>query len=133
MYAASLYFYSCAGNNKDYTIFYKEFFTILVLQFLLTYFFRLLLLSKAHNQLQKEEIWFNTLIIGGDESALELYKSITTNNEKTGYRISGFITTGASIPGELAGYTQHLGNIDDVHKIIDEYDITGSNYCYRKK
>ena len=118
-----LFIFILYGSNKDYTIFYKEFFTILILQFLITYFFRLILLSKAHNQLQKEEIWFNTLIIGSNESALQLYKSITTNNEKTGYRICGFITIGSSISGELAGYTQHLGNINDVHKIIDEYDI----------
>ncbi len=119
-----LFIFMLAGNNKDYTIFYKEFFTMLALQFLLTYFSRLLLLSKAHHQLQKEEIWFNTLIIGGNESAVELYKSITTNNEKAGYRISGFVTAGTSTPGKLAGYIQHLGNIDDVHKIIDEYGIT---------
>lgn len=118
-----LFIFILYSSNKNYTIFYKEFFTILILQFLITYFFRLILLSKAHNQLQKEEVWFNTLIIGSDESALQLYKSITTNNEKTGYRICGFITTGSSILSELAGYTQHLGNINDVHKIIDEYEI----------
>ncbi|MEP6949730.1 MAG: sugar transferase [Ginsengibacter sp.] len=118
-----LFLFMLYGNNEYYAIFYKEFFTILIFQFLLTYFFRLLLLSKAHNQLQKEEIWFNTLIIGSDESALQLYKTITTNNEKTGYRIRGFITIGNSISQELTGYTQHLGNINDVHKIIDKYDI----------
>jgi exopolysaccharide biosynthesis polyprenyl glycosylphosphotransferase len=118
-----LFIFILYGSNKDYIIFYKEFFTILILQFLITYFFRLLLLSKAHNQLQREEVWFNTLIIGSNESALQLYKSIATNNEKTGYRICGFITICNSKPGELDSYTQHLGNINDVHKIIDEYDI----------
>jgi polysaccharide biosynthesis protein PslA len=118
-----LFIFILYGTNKYNNILYQEFFTILVLQFLVTYFFRLLLLSKAHNQLQKEKVWFNTVIIGSDESALQLYKSITTNNEKTGYRIRGFITTGNSISSELTGYTQRLGSINDVYKIIDEYDI----------
>lgn len=118
-----LFIFILYNSNKDYPLFYKEFFTILILQFLITYFSRLILLSKAHIQLQKEEIWFNTLIIGSTESAVQLYKSITTNNEKTGYRIRGFITIGSSISGELARYTQHLGSINDIHKIIDEYDI----------
>ena len=112
------------NSDKNFTTFYKELFTILIFQFLTTYFSRFILLSKAHNQLQKEEVWFNTLIIGCNESALQLYKSITTNNEKSGYRICGFITTGSSIVSDLAGYTQHLGSMNEVHKIIDEYDIS---------
>jgi len=111
------------NNDKNFTTFYNELFTILIFQFLTTYFSRFILLSKAHHQLQKDEVWFNTLIIGSDESALQLYKSITTNNEKSGYRICGFITTGSSIVSDLAGYTQHLGSMKEVHKIIDEYDI----------
>jgi polysaccharide biosynthesis protein PslA len=118
-----LFIFILYGSNKDYSFFLKELFTILILQFLITYFFRLLLLSKAHNQLQKEKIWFNTLIIGSSEIALQLYTSITTNKEKTGYRICGFITTGSDIIHELARYAQDLGSINDVHKIIDEYDI----------
>lgn len=112
------------NSDKNFTTFYKELFTILIFQFLTTYFSRFILLSKAHNQLQKEEVWFNTLIIGCNESALQLYKSITTNNEKSGYRICGFITTGSSIVSDLAGYAQHLGSMNEVHKIIDEYDIS---------
>jgi exopolysaccharide biosynthesis polyprenyl glycosylphosphotransferase len=130
---ALLFIFILYGSKKDYIILYKEFFTILILQFFITYFFRLILLSKAHNQLQREEVWFNTLIIGGDESALQLYKSITTNNEKTGYRICGFITIGRSISGGLDGYTPHLGNIHDVHKIIDEYDIKEVIIAIEKK
>ena len=119
-----LFIFILYNSDKNFTTFYKELFTILISQFLTTYFSRFLLLSKAHNQLQKEEVWFNTLIIGSNESALQLYKSITTNNEKSGYRICGFITTESSIISDLAGYTQHLGSMNEVHKIIDEYDIS---------
>jgi exopolysaccharide biosynthesis polyprenyl glycosylphosphotransferase len=118
-----LFIFILYGSNNNYIIFYKEFFTLLILQFLVTYFSRFLLLSKAHSQLQKEEVWFNTLIIGSNESALQLYKSITTNSEKTGYRICGFITIPGSMPGGMDDYTKHLGNIQDAHKIIDDYDI----------
>ena len=111
------------GSNKGYTFFYSDFFILLALQFFITCFFRLLLLSKAHSQLQKEEVWFNTLIIGSNKNALELYKSITTNKEKTGYRICGFTDIEKNISDELVLYTKCLGNINDVHKIIDEYNI----------
>ena len=107
--AALLIIFILYNSDKNFTTFYKELSTILIFQFLTTYFSRFILLSKAHHQLQKEEVWFNTLIIGCNENALQLYKSITTNNEKSGYRICGFITTGNSIVSDLAGYTQHLG------------------------
>ncbi|MEP6927406.1 MAG: sugar transferase [Ginsengibacter sp.] len=118
-----LFIFILYRKNADYSIIYKDFFTILILQLLITYFFRLILLSKAHHQLQKEEVWFNTLITGSNESALQLYKSITTNYEKTGYRICGFINIGNDISGELAGSVPHLGTMNDINTIIDDYEI----------
>ncbi|MEO8763493.1 MAG: sugar transferase [Ginsengibacter sp.] len=112
-----------SGNNIYYIIFYKEFITLFILQFLVTYLSRLLLLSKAHDQLQKGDVWFNTLMIGGNESALQVYHSITTNKEKTGYRICGFMTAGNSIQTGLDEYIPCLGSIDSIHKVIDEYEI----------
>lgn len=121
--ALLLFIYLLYGISKGYSILYKEFFSIFILQFFITYFFRLILLSKAHNQLQKQEVWFNTLIIGSNENATQLYKSIITNTEKTGYRICGFLTIDNSASDELAGYIPHLGNINDTNKIIDDYNI----------
>ena len=96
---------------------------LFILQFLFTYLFRLFLLSVAHNQLQKEKVWFNTLIIGNGKNALDLYKSVTTNKEKTGYKICGFTNVENPVPGALNGYAKCLGNIADVQKIIDEHHI----------
>ncbi len=111
------------GSFNEYTFFLKDFFILLILQYFITYLFRLILLTKAHNQLQKEKVWFNTIIIGGNESAVQLYKAITTNKEKTGYRICGFVTVANFSTPELALYTKHIGSINDIEKIIDEYNI----------
>jgi exopolysaccharide biosynthesis polyprenyl glycosylphosphotransferase len=118
-----LFIFILYGNNWDNATIYKSFFTIFLLQFFITYFFRLILLSKAHNQLQKQEVWFNTIIIGSNENALQLYKSITTNKEKTGYRICGFINIESNISNELIEYTPLLGNINIAPQIIDEFKI----------
>lgn len=119
-----LFIFILYGSFNEYQLFYKDFFLLLILQYLITYLFRLALLTKAHNQLQREEVWFNTIIIGSSQKALELYKSITTNKEKTGYRICGFVNLEReNIITDLANYTTHIGKITGVHKIIDEYDI----------
>ena len=120
-----LFFVFLLYKKHEYlTSFYSEFFIFFGLQFFITYCFRFLLLTKAHGQLQREEIWFNTLIIGGHQKALELYHSIITNYEKTGYRIRGFITIEKNDANELNNPVPNLGNISDLNKVIDQFQIT---------
>lgn len=109
--------------DNDYRSLYKLFFSILFIQFFITYFVRYILLSKAHTQLQKQEVWFNTLIIGSNALAIELYKSITTNTEKTGYRICGCVSLEDEIHPQLANYTPYLGKLISTASIIDNYQI----------
>jgi exopolysaccharide biosynthesis polyprenyl glycosylphosphotransferase len=110
-------------NRIDNTLFYKGFFILLALQFFSTYLFRSILLSIVHTQLQRQQVWFNTLIIGSNENALQLYKSIIDNKEKTGYRICGFVTVENIISPALAAYTQSLGVIANAHKIIEDHNV----------
>jgi polysaccharide biosynthesis protein PslA len=120
-----LFFIFLLYKKHEYlSSFYNEFFIVFGLQFLVTYFFRLLLLNKAHRQLQREEVWFNTLIIGGQEKALELYHSIIANKEKTGYHICGFINPENNNYQEKKIAVPYLGNITELNTIIEQYKIT---------
>ena len=104
--------------------FYGEFFILFGLQFCLTYLSRFLFLNKASNQLRREEVWFNTLIIGSHQKAAELYKSIINNTEKTGYRICGFLALEKNGMNDLNRHIAQLGRIEDAKKIIDDYKIS---------
>jgi exopolysaccharide biosynthesis polyprenyl glycosylphosphotransferase len=77
----------------------------------------------VHTQLQRQQVWFNTLIIGSNENALQLYKSINDNKEKTGYRICGFVSVENIISPVLAAYTQSLGVMTNAHKIIEDHNV----------
>lgn len=110
-------------EKKTDSLFYKGFFVVLAIQFFITYLFRSILLSRIHSQLQKQQIWFNTLIIGSNEIALQLYKSIIYNKEKTGYKICGFITLENIISPALIASTPLLGKMDNTPEIIDEHNI----------
>ncbi len=103
--------------------FYGEFFMLFGLQFCLTYFSRFLFLNKVHKQLQHEEVWFNTLIIGSNQKAADLYQSLTNNSEKTGYRVCGFISIEKNNAARLNEYISHLGSIEDAKAIIDQHQI----------
>lgn len=112
--------------NKRYEGLYPghpEIFMLFGLQFFITYIFRYLLLSKAHAQLQREEIWFNTLIIGNYKMAVELSHALISNSEKTGYRVSGFITLDKHEPTDLHTSIPCLGSITGINKVIDQFHI----------
>lgn len=104
--------------------FYGEFFILFSLQFFITYIIRYVFLSKAHSQLQREDVWFNTLIIGNQEKAKELFHSIHTNTEKTGYRVCGFISTSKQESKELNGGIPFLGDITAAKNVIDQHAIS---------
>ncbi|MEO6814635.1 MAG: sugar transferase [Ginsengibacter sp.] len=111
-------------KHENLSSFYNEFFLLFAIQFFLTYFFRFMLLTKAHAQLQREEVWFNTLIIGSPLKASELYQSIISNNEKTGYKICGFITIQNTQNDQLNVPFPNLGNIEEAATIIDQLKIS---------
>lgn len=117
------YIFILYKKHQYLSSFYGEFFILFGLQFCLTYLSRFLFLKKVRKQLQLEEVWFNTLIIGSHQKTLELYKSIITNSEKTGYRICGFITIEKNGVKKSGSDITHLGNIEDAKNIIDQYKI----------
>lgn len=103
--------------------FFREFPILFGLQVFLTYLVRFSLLTKAHNQLQRGEVWFNTLIIGNPQSAFGLKKSIEKNIEKTGYKICGFINihTNTSITNS---HLLCFGDLSSLNTVIDENEIS---------
>lgn len=102
---------------------YGKFFVFFSIHFSFTAFFRLFLLTRAHNQLQLQKVWFNTLIIGADKKARDLYMSIISNPERTGYRIIGFVQPNANTGNGLNRYLTNFGNLPVLEKVIDEHNI----------
>lgn len=110
-------------KNQNLSSFYIQFFILFAIQFFFTYFIRYLFLSKAHSQLQDEEVWFNTLIIGNPQKAKELAHLIKSNEEKSGYRICGFISSEEQNDYRWNGEISFLGHIDATKNAIDTYAI----------
>jgi polysaccharide biosynthesis protein PslA len=108
--------------NNDYYFYIQRFVTFFAIHFVLTFLARFIILSKTHRQLQEEKVWFNTLIIGTENNALQLYQSIKNNRENTGYRIRGFVNVTYEVDDNSECKPQ-LGSIDNVENIIDSNEI----------
>ena len=109
-------------RDENAAVVFGEFFILYCLQAFITYLVRFSFLTRAHNQLQRGQVWFNTLIIGTKESAISLKNSIEKNIEKTGYKICGFldIEEAPSIPNN--GLSR-FGNLSELSLVIDREGI----------
>jgi exopolysaccharide biosynthesis polyprenyl glycosylphosphotransferase len=114
-----IFFLFLLNDARDnYTVYYKEFFSLLALQFAFTVFFRLIFLTIAKRQLHKQKVFFNTLLIGSGSHAAALYQSFIANDEKTGYRIAGYMYANGSTTTQLPAHVQNFGGIENLADVI---------------
>lgn len=128
------FFVSLFGSIFTFTIFsvfrasdfkapFYSFIFLAGLQFTVTYFFRYILLFFAHRQLQKEQIWFNTLIIGTADDANAIYSDLKNNKENSGYRIIGYLTIKEQCRDESHS-VKYLGSLENIGSIVEKEKIT---------
>ena len=117
----------------DLSIYYREFISLWGIQTFFTFFIRLLFLGKAKSQLNKGKVFFNTLIIGSNNNAVSLYRSITENKEKTGYHILGFANANGSSGSSLPEAIKNFGNAADAAAIIRNHKIEEVIIAVEKK
>ncbi len=117
----------------DYNIYYKEFLSLLGIQVFITSFIRLLFLTKVKVQLEKGNVFFNTLIIGSSSNAVSLYNSIISNKEKTGYRITGFVNANGRNGSDLPPAITDFGTAENITQIITDNNIEEVIVAVEKK
>lgn len=106
-------------SYKDY---YTSFFVLASLQFILTYIPRITLTTIISKKVQQGKIGYNTLMIGSNERAVEIFHDIEQGN-LLGGRIVGFINGDSKGEYKLDGLTRHLGSLREVKQIITDNDI----------
>ena len=107
----------------NYRTYYSSFFTLFFLHFSLTATARMILLTKASRRLKRGEVTFNTLMIGGNQNALELYQDITNQKKGLGNKFLGFIDTNGVREKVLEAHLPELGRISDLAQVIREQQV----------
>ena len=106
-----------------YKTYYQSFITLFGLQFFLTYFGRLVITSIVKHNIKTGKIGFNTLIVGGFENAVAIYKEITDQAKPTGQRFVGYVSVRDVPRRPLDDYLTHLGPVNDIVDIVKKYDV----------
>ncbi len=107
----------------DYTDYLQSFLVLFFLQFLLTITSRSVLLTQASRRLKAGQVQYKTLIIGGNESAMELYEEMSGLRKGLGNDFIGFIDANGSLQNGLEHHLPKIGNIPDIRRVIAERQI----------
>ncbi len=106
----------------DYKTYYRAYFLLLGLHFGLTVVLRMWILTWASRRLKSGEVGYATLIVGGNERAVELYGDISGRPKSLGYVLRGYVSTNGR--GEpLAEHLPRLGKLPDLRAIVEGYNI----------
>lgn len=101
-----------------YTNYYLSFAVLFSLQFILTYTPRFFITTSTVKKVHKGKIGFNTIIIGCNGRATDIYRKITGQKELTGNRFVGYVTVRDAAKCELNEYLPELGKIEDLNEIV---------------
>jgi exopolysaccharide biosynthesis polyprenyl glycosylphosphotransferase len=108
---------------NDYKTYYRSFIFLFTLHFMLTATSRMILLTRASRRLKAGIITFNTLLVGGNQNALDLYQDIVDREKGLGNKFVGFIDTNGGLEPVLADRLPNLGKIQDLTNVIREYQV----------
>lgn len=109
-----------ADDVSDYV---KSFFRLFLLHFSITALVRMVVLTIASRKLRSGKITYSTIIIGGNQKALELFQEISNRKKSLGNRLIGFLESDGHGPNALDGFLPKLGHIDQLAEIIRQYEV----------
>jgi exopolysaccharide biosynthesis polyprenyl glycosylphosphotransferase len=102
----------------DYTHYYKLFFTLFLLQFGLTLIPRILITNNTVSKVHSRKLGFNTIFIGSNENAREVYLDLQQEKHASGHFIQGFVNVNHKEHYQLQDHIAHLGGYLNMEEII---------------
>jgi len=101
----------------DYLTYYKTF----SLYYITHYFFvlvnRVYVISLIKRMIRKGQIVFNTIIIGSDKNAFEIYKEVSENSD-LGFRFIGFLHVNELNGNQFENKLRNFGSYKNLNKLI---------------
>ncbi|MFZ9454497.1 MAG: sugar transferase [Bacteroidia bacterium] len=110
-------------NVTRYQMYYALFIYLFIFHFSLTAVTRFILSTDINRKIQNRKIGFNTILIGSNALALQIFKELQGLPKSTGNKFIGFVhIEGKNGHSEaLKTQLQHLGEYHDLKKIIEQH------------
>jgi exopolysaccharide biosynthesis polyprenyl glycosylphosphotransferase len=107
----------------EHTSYVTLFLRLFLLNFLITATARMIILTFASKRLKSGKVQYNTLIIGGDKNAVELYEEVMSRPYSLGHRFVGYIDSNGKSTNYLDNKLRKLGKLSDIGKVIAQHEI----------
>ncbi len=108
---------------RSHQNYYYSFFVLFGLHFSITYFFRLVHTTRITHRIHKRKIGFNTLLIGNNPKAVELYHQISNQRVPSGKILIGYIRVNDKDDKKLASLLPCLGTIEQLDQLIKKHKV----------
>lgn len=84
---------------------------------------RMWILWRVKRNLVTGKVGFKTMIIGGNQQAINIYKEVLENPIVLGNIFVGFIYSNRESSNGMSQYLKQLGHISELEELIDKYEI----------
>ncbi|MBS1593914.1 MAG: sugar transferase [Bacteroidetes bacterium] len=108
---------------RRFTDYYLTFAVLYTAQLTFTLLGRILLLNRAKANLRTKRFAYNTLLIGANQRAAELYEEFSAKGNAFGYIFCGYLRLNGETPNKVTSELHQLGNLSDLERIVDEQHI----------
>jgi exopolysaccharide biosynthesis polyprenyl glycosylphosphotransferase len=103
--------------------YFTSFVILFCLHFSLTAVARMIILTRASRRLKAGKVTYDTLIIGGNQNALELFKDISSRKKGLGNKFIGFIDTNGNSTNDLSAFLPRLGKVENLATVMRDFNI----------
>lgn len=106
-----------------YHEYYKTLSAYFGIHFFISAVFKLSVLSYIKRLIRQRKIVFNTLIIGSNIKALEIYKDLKKINRSMGLEFVGYVHVFDKTKNLLGRNLKHYGDINNIPRVIEKHNI----------
>lgn len=119
-----IFFVVLLGDEVRTNVYYYRSFALLfVFHLFFTSVFRFILSSITINRIHKRIIGFNTIIVGSQRKALNIFHEMEAQEKSSGNRFLGFVNVNLYDHYIMEEYLPRLGWFKDLKQIIEEHQV----------
>ncbi len=107
----------------NYRYYYQSFLALFCLQFSITFLLRFILTSRTVRKVHGRELGFNTILVGGNERAVQIYQEIEGMRKSPGNRFIGFVNVNGGDQQLSAVGVARLGKWHELRMLIGEHAV----------
>ncbi|MDF2436718.1 MAG: exopolysaccharide biosynthesis polyprenyl glycosylphosphotransferase [Bacteroidota bacterium] len=110
---------------QSYRNYYQSVITLFLLHFFITATLRFILSSITNHRIHNRIMGFNTILVGSNKNALNLYNEMQGQIKSSGNKFVGFVHVDNKngYSQELIKNIPHLGELNELKKLIDQHNV----------